>query len=176
MGKNEESINHRHKRARWRILSLAKFLLDKDYEVFGTYRRLSTPNFWRLQYLDIFEKVNLIPADLVDAGSMVEAVKIFEPNEIYHLAAQSFVGASFEQPIGTRIEAWLFGSKELANFGEPVISGTRIPVDLIIGKLAGGMTYEEVMAEYEIKREDILAVLNYAAKTISCEEIKTDTL
>jgi GDPmannose 4,6-dehydratase len=80
---------------------LAKFLLDKGYEVFGTYRRLSTPNFWRLQYLDIFEKVNLIPADLVDAGSMVEAVKISEPDEIYHLAAQSFVGASFEQPIGT---------------------------------------------------------------------------
>jgi GDPmannose 4,6-dehydratase len=80
---------------------LAKFLLDKGYEVFGTYRRLSTPNFWRLQYLDIFERVNLIPADLVDAGSMVEAVKISEPDEIYHLAAQSFVGASFEQPIGT---------------------------------------------------------------------------
>ena len=80
---------------------LAKFLLDKGYELFGTYRRLSTPNFWRLQYLDIFEKVNLIPADLVDAGSMVEAVKISEPDEIYHLAAQSFVGASFEQPIGT---------------------------------------------------------------------------
>ena len=80
---------------------LAKFLLDKGYEVFGTYRRLSTPNFWRLQYLDIFEKVNLIPADLVDAGSIVEAVKISEPDEIYHLAAQSFVGASFEQPIGT---------------------------------------------------------------------------
>ncbi len=57
-------------------------------------------------------------------------------------------------------------------FGKPVISGTRIPVDLIIGKLAGGMTYEEVMVEYEIKREDILAALNYAAKTISCEEIK----
>jgi hypothetical protein len=58
------------------ILKVLKFLLDKSYEVFGTYRRLSTPNFWRLQYLDIFEKVNLIPADLVDAGSMVEAVKI----------------------------------------------------------------------------------------------------
>ena len=81
---------------------LAKFLLDKGYEVFGTqYRKLSTPNFWRLQYLDIFEKVNLIPADLVDACSMVEAVKISEPEQIYHLAAQSFVGASFEQPIGT---------------------------------------------------------------------------
>jgi len=47
---------------------LAKFLLGKGYEVFGTYRRLSTPNFWRLQYLDIFESVNLIPADLVDTG------------------------------------------------------------------------------------------------------------
>lgn len=80
---------------------LAKFLLDKGYEVYGTYRRLSTPNFWRLQHLGIFDRVNLIPADLIDAASMVEAIKISEPDEIYHLAAQSFVGASFEQPIGT---------------------------------------------------------------------------
>jgi GDP-D-mannose dehydratase len=41
---------------------LAQFLLQKGYEVYGTYRRLSTPNFWRLRYLDIFERVNLIPA------------------------------------------------------------------------------------------------------------------
>ncbi|MBE0517389.1 MAG: DUF433 domain-containing protein [archaeon] len=61
---------------------------------------------------------------------------------------------------------------EKIRFGKPVISGTRVPVELIIGKLAGGMTYEEVMAEYEITREDILAALNYAAKTISSEEIK----
>ena len=61
---------------------LAKFLLDKGYEVFGTYRKLSTPNFWRLQYLDIFENVSVIHADLVDAGSMEEAVKISEPDEI----------------------------------------------------------------------------------------------
>lgn len=79
---------------------LAKFLLGKEYKVYGTYRRLSTPNFWRLQYLDIFEKVNLIPADLIDAASIAEAIRISEPNEVYHLAAQSFVGASFEQPIG----------------------------------------------------------------------------
>jgi len=79
---------------------LAKFLLDKGYQVFGTYRRLSTPNFWRLQYLDIFEKVKLIPADLIDAASVTEALKISEPDEVYHLAAQSFVGASFEQPVG----------------------------------------------------------------------------
>lgn len=80
---------------------LAKFLLDKGYKVYGTYRRLSTPNFWRLQYLDIFEKINLIPADLVDAASILESIEISKPEEIYHLAAQSFVGASFEQPIGT---------------------------------------------------------------------------
>lgn len=79
---------------------LAKFLLDRDYKVFGTFRRLSTPNFWRLQYLDIFDKVNLIPADLVDGASLVGAVKLSQPDEIYHLAAQSFVGASFEQPVG----------------------------------------------------------------------------
>ena len=47
-------------------------------------------------------------------------------------------------------------------FGKPVISGTRVPADLIIGKLAGGMTYEEVMSEYEIAFEEILAVLDYA--------------
>lgn len=80
---------------------LAKFLLGKGYEVYGTYRRLSTPNFWRLEYLDLFDKVNLIPADLSDAGSLVEALKISEPNEVYHLAAQSFVEASFETPVAT---------------------------------------------------------------------------
>jgi len=79
---------------------LAKFLLDKGYQVYGTYRRLSTPNFWRLQYLDVFNSINLIPADLLDAPSIGEAVTICEPDEIYHLAAQSFVGASFEQPVG----------------------------------------------------------------------------
>jgi GDPmannose 4,6-dehydratase len=80
---------------------LAKFLLGKGYKVYGTYRRLSTPNFWRLQYLDVIDKINLIPADLIDASSIVEAIEIAKPDEIYHLAAQSFVGTSFEQPIGT---------------------------------------------------------------------------
>lgn len=80
---------------------LAKFLLDKGYEVYGTYRRLSSPNFWRLQYLNIFDFVNLISADLLDFPSIFEAINISQPDEIYHLAAQSFVGASFEQPIAT---------------------------------------------------------------------------
>lgn len=80
---------------------LAQFLLQKGYQVYGTYRRLSTPNFWRLQYLEIFEQVNLLSADLVDSSSIVEALKIAQPDELYNLAAQTFVGASFEQPIGT---------------------------------------------------------------------------
>lgn len=61
---------------------------------------------------------------------------------------------------------------EKVRFGRPVITGTRVPVDIILGKLAGGMTYEELIAEYEITRKDILAVLDYAAKTVSGEQIK----
>lgn len=61
---------------------------------------------------------------------------------------------------------------ENVRFGRPVISGTRVPVDLIVGKLAGGMKYAEVVQEYDITQEDILACLDYAAKTISAEEIR----
>jgi len=80
---------------------LAKFLLEKGYRVFGTFRRLSTPNFWRVQYLDIFDKISLIPVELIDTASITEAIISSRPDEIYNLAAQSFVGASFEQPVGT---------------------------------------------------------------------------
>lgn len=80
---------------------LAKFLLEKEYEIYATYRRLSTPNFWRLQYLDIFDKINLLPVDLLDSFSVIESIKISKPDEIYNLAAQSYVGASFEQPLAS---------------------------------------------------------------------------
>lgn len=80
---------------------LAQFLLNKGYRVYGTYRRLSTPNFWRLQYLDIFEQVELLPCDLLDSYSIIETLRASKPDEIYNLAAQSFVGASFEQPIAS---------------------------------------------------------------------------
>jgi uncharacterized protein (DUF433 family) len=61
---------------------------------------------------------------------------------------------------------------EKIRFGKPVIKGTRVPIDLILGKLAGGMTYEEVMAEYDLAKEDILAALDYAARHLSDEEVK----
>ena len=80
---------------------LSKLLLEKGYDVYGTYRRSSTPNFWRLQQLGVFEKIHLIVADLIDSSALFEAVKITDPHEIYNLAAQSFVGASFENPIAT---------------------------------------------------------------------------
>jgi uncharacterized protein (DUF433 family) len=57
-------------------------------------------------------------------------------------------------------------------FGKPVIKGTRIPVDLVIGKMGGGMTIEEVMKEYDLKREDILNALSYAATLMKEEEIR----
>lgn len=55
--------------------------------------------------------------------------------------------------------------------GKPVIKGTRVPVDLIVGKIAGGMTVEEVAKEYELKKEDILAALHYAAQIIKRESL-----
>lgn len=61
---------------------------------------------------------------------------------------------------------------EKVRFGRPVIKGTRVPVDLVIGKLAGGMSYDEVMAEYELVREDIFAALEYASKLLAGEEVR----
>lgn len=57
-------------------------------------------------------------------------------------------------------------------FGKPVIQGTRVPVELVIAKLSGGMTAEEVAKEYEITREDILAALTYAARILALEEVQ----
>ena len=80
---------------------LAKFLLEKGYKVYGTFRRISQPNFNRLIRLNILEDVILVPFDLLDQSSMIDVLKTVKPDEIYNLAAQSFVGASFEQPTAT---------------------------------------------------------------------------
>ncbi len=78
---------------------LAKLLLEKDYEVYGIVRRVSTPNFWRLQHLGILDKITLISGDVSDMASLSEAIHESNPDEIYNLAAQSFVGSSFDQPL-----------------------------------------------------------------------------
>lgn len=64
------------------------------------------------------------------------------------------------------------GIDQRVRFGKAVIKGTRVSVDLVLGKLAGGMTYEEVMSEYDLTKEDILAALDYAAKHLSSEEVR----
>ena len=80
---------------------LSQFLLGKGYKVYGTFRRVSQPNFDRLETLGILQDIELIPFDLLDQSSMIDALRKVKPDEIYNLAAQSFVGASFEQPVAT---------------------------------------------------------------------------
>jgi GDPmannose 4,6-dehydratase len=78
---------------------LADFLLTKGYKVFGMVRRASTENFDRIEH--IRSKIELIQADLLDQLSMIELVKTAKPDEVYNLAAQSFVPTSWSQPVLT---------------------------------------------------------------------------
>jgi GDPmannose 4,6-dehydratase len=82
---------------------LTELLLAKGYEVFGTYRRTSSVNLWRLQELGVAShpKLHLVEFDLTDLGTCLSLVQRCQPDEIYNLAAQSFVGVSFEQPSTT---------------------------------------------------------------------------
>ncbi len=78
---------------------LAEFLLSKGYDVWGTVRRLSTPNMENIK--DIVDNIHLVSADLLDQGSLTDAIHKAKPDEVYNLAAQSFVKASWDQPVLT---------------------------------------------------------------------------
>jgi GDPmannose 4,6-dehydratase len=82
---------------------LAQLLLDKGYLVSGTYRRSSSVNFWRIEELGVATHPNLrlVEYDLTDLSSSVRLLQGAEPDEVYNLAAQSFVGVSFDQPLAT---------------------------------------------------------------------------
>ena len=82
---------------------LSELLLSKGYTVFGAYRRTSSVNFWRLEELNLLNHTNfdLIEFDLTDLSNSIRLLQKCEPDEVYNLAAQSFVGVSFEQPITT---------------------------------------------------------------------------
>jgi GDPmannose 4,6-dehydratase len=82
---------------------LAKLLLSKGYRVYGAYRRAASTNFWRNDELEItgHPELKLVDFDLTDLGSCLRLIEVAEPIEIYNLAAQSFVGMSFEQPAAT---------------------------------------------------------------------------
>ena len=78
---------------------LAEFLLEKGYEVCGLVRRSSTTNFERIEHIQ--DRIRLIPGDLLDQNSLLEAIRSVEPHEVYNLAAQSFVPTSWNQPVLT---------------------------------------------------------------------------
>ncbi len=82
---------------------LTNLLLEKGYKVFGAYRRSSSKNFWRLKELNTLDHPNLtlVEHDLTDLSSNIRLLDTIQPQEIYNLAAQSFVGSSFSQPILT---------------------------------------------------------------------------
>ena len=80
---------------------LAELLLDKNYEVYGLTRRTSTQNFARIEQIVHNPHLHLIPGDLIDQHSLTIAIKDIQPDEIYNLAAQSFVQTSWNQPVLT---------------------------------------------------------------------------
>lgn len=82
---------------------LAELLLAKGYVVYGAYRRTSSVNFWRIEELGIQHNpdLHLVEYDLTDLGSSITLIRDAAPDEVYNLAAQSFVGVSFNQPIAT---------------------------------------------------------------------------
>src|SRR5262249_19794552 len=82
---------------------LAQQLLEQEQKVYGTFRRTSSVNFWRLEELGILNhpNLNLIEFDLIDTGACLRLLDKAEPSYVYNLAAQSFVGVSFQQPIAT---------------------------------------------------------------------------
>lgn len=80
---------------------LSKLLLDKGYQVYGGIRRSSRRNLSTLEFLGIADKIKLVEFDLLDYSNIYQVVKDIQPDEFYNLAAQSFVGTSFKQPIST---------------------------------------------------------------------------
>jgi GDP-mannose 4,6-dehydratase len=82
---------------------LARYLIDLGYEIYGGYRRAVSPNFWRLNELGILNEPNfhLVEFELTDPFNILSVVNEIRPEEIYNLAAQSFVGVSFKEPFHT---------------------------------------------------------------------------
>lgn len=76
---------------------LAKLLLEKNYQVYGLIRRYTNPNFSNLDFLGITNRIEYISGDMTDEGSLMNIIRTIRPDEVYNLAAQSFVGSSWDQ-------------------------------------------------------------------------------
>ena len=109
---------------------LAEFLLQKNYRVFGLIRRSSTINFERIKHLQ--DDVELVPGDLLDQSSLITALQKTQPDEVYNLAAQSFVPTSWSQPVLTG-EFTILRADVLFDAGKspnPAIDVASLPVPL----------------------------------------------
>ncbi len=80
---------------------LAKFLLEKGYQVFGLLAHRASDTLWRLRELGVVDGIALLEGDLTDLGSLIRALETSQADEVYNLAAQSFVGTSWQQPLLT---------------------------------------------------------------------------
>ncbi len=124
---------------------LAEYLLQKGYAVYGLLARRSTPTVWRLEYLNILDKVKLIEGDLTDMGAILRALKESEADEVYNLGAQSFVATSWRQPILTANATGL-GALNILEAIHQFSPGTRF-YQASTSEMFGGMKEYPVQSE-----------------------------
>ncbi len=126
---------------------LAEFLLKNDYQVYGTFRRNSSMNFWRIEELGIKNHANLhlVEFDLTDPGAAIKMVQDIVPDEIYNLAAQSFVAVSFKQPYTTTMASGVgaLNILEAIRLINPKIKFYQASTSEMFGKVKGIPQNEE---------------------------------
>jgi GDPmannose 4,6-dehydratase len=117
---------------------LAAYLLGRGYRVYGTYRRTSSVNFWRAEELGIARhpELRLVEHDLLELGSSIRLIEKARPAEIYNLAAQSFVGVSFDQPLTTAMITGLGATNllEAIRLTDPTIRFYQASTSEMFGK------------------------------------------
>jgi GDPmannose 4,6-dehydratase len=118
---------------------LAALLLERGYRVYGTYRRTSSVNFWRAEEVGIVQhpEFKLVEHDLLDQGSSLRLIEKARPAEIYNLAAQSFVGVSFDQPLTTSLITGLGATNllEAIRLVDPTIRYYQASTSEMFGKV-----------------------------------------
>lgn len=124
---------------------LAEFLLRKGYSVYGLLARRSSPTVWRLEYLDILDKVTLLEGDLTDISSIINALKDSKADEVYNLGAQSFVAISWKEPLLTA-QATGLGAMNVLEAIRQVCPETRF-YQASTSEMFGGMKEYPVQSE-----------------------------
>ena len=131
---------------------LAELLLDKGYEVIGVLRRSSTVNFERIAHIQ--DRVELAPGDLLDEASLIHILREYRPDEVYNLAAQSFVQTSFNQPVLTG-EITGLGVTRLLDAIRLVDPDMRVPLRGWMGPLEGAEVVDERLGRSRIGKHPL---------------------